>query len=296
MNESCTESTRGSAEDILGTAPANTRFWFLVESRNPFNPKVTKQGPVYDLLSPLIDRLKLVIPSARVQFIRRAGAKTVGKPLVAFIADARGPVGHLWTRSFTAYDELLDMDWSGRDDAMPPSGFKPHDRPLVLVCTHGKRDACCALHGRAFMKGLSEANSPFVWESSHIGGHRFAATCVTLPDGHYYGHLSASDANKLVEEARNDRLYDLRTYRGLAQLPMDAQFAEGRLRQRLQLHGKDEVLFMGQDPTGVHAFRVVDSDQSYRARVHTSMSNQRRRKSCGTDVEPFPLYSLEWLD
>jgi hypothetical protein len=59
----------------------------------------------------------------------------------------------------------------------------------VLVCTHGRRDACCGSRGIDLVGGLKR-DSQFgseagvrLWRTSHTGGHRFAPTAVLLPAG-----------------------------------------------------------------------------------------------------------------
>ena len=60
----------------------------------------------------------------------------------------------------------------------------PHVHPLVLVCTNGRHDPCCATFGRPLARVLREgAQRDDVWECSHIGGDRFAANIVILPEG-----------------------------------------------------------------------------------------------------------------
>lgn len=65
----------------------------------------------------------------------------------------------------------------------------------VLVCTHGTRDVCCGGVGSvrhaqlreelAGLAGASVGDGPVVqlWRTSHTGGHRFAPTVLTFPDG-----------------------------------------------------------------------------------------------------------------
>ena len=79
-------------------------------------------------------------------------------------------------------DELLDLDLSGPGR----NGAEQRDRPLLLICTHAKRDRCCAVKGRPMVNEL-HARHPFgpgndmVWETSHIKGHRFAPTMLLMP-------------------------------------------------------------------------------------------------------------------
>ncbi len=87
--------------------------------------------------------------------------------------------------------ELLDLPLPPPGDRLP--GRPVHD-PLLLVCTHGRRDRCCALDGRALVRALAEAREPDVWECSHLSGHRFAPTALILPTGYLYGRLDVATA------------------------------------------------------------------------------------------------------
>jgi hypothetical protein len=77
--------------------------------------------------------------------------------------------------------------------------------PVLLVCTQGRRDACCAVHGRDLLRALDAAASPHgrsrIWECSHIGGHRFAPVSLTLPTGEVHGRARAEDATRLLAAA-----------------------------------------------------------------------------------------------
>lgn len=102
----------------------------------------------------------------------------------------------------------------------------------VFVCTHGAIDACCATFGYPIYKLLRhmarDPESGFrVWRCTHFGGHRFAATVLDMPEGRYWGHLSARDLAPFI---RRDRPFaELRhRYRGWAALPHPLQqVAEG---------------------------------------------------------------------
>jgi hypothetical protein len=82
--------------------------------------------------------------------------------------------------------------------------------PELFVCTDGKHDPCCAQFGRAVYEALEvalqETAAPVrVAQCSHIGGHRFAANCLSLPDGRLYGRLLPGDARALLEAVRAGR-------------------------------------------------------------------------------------------
>lgn len=69
----------------------------------------------------------------------------------------------------------------------------------VLVCTHGKRDTCCGSAGVALHDQLAERLAAVdpderrirLWRVSHTGGHRFAPTMLTFPDGYAWAHMDA---------------------------------------------------------------------------------------------------------
>jgi hypothetical protein len=78
----------------------------------------------------------------------------------------------------------------------------------LLVCTHGTRDACCGGTGAAVLSELvgalggEEVRGLRVWRTSHAGGHRFAATAVSLPDGTAWAHLGADVAAAVLRRDR----------------------------------------------------------------------------------------------
>ena len=77
------------------------------------------------------------------------------------------------------------------------------DGPVFLVCTNGKRDACCALRGNAVYAALAQHVPPDeLWVTSHQAGHRFAANVLLLPWGIQLGRLAPESAVPIVEGAR----------------------------------------------------------------------------------------------
>ena len=84
----------------------------------------------------------------------------------------------------------------------------------VLVCTHGRRDACCGTLGTRLALALPGLGAGVrVWRTSHTGGHRFAPTALLLPEGTMWAYL---DTDRLVGLC--DRTLDVdeaaRLYRG----------------------------------------------------------------------------------
>ena len=67
------------------------------------------------------------------------------------------------------------------------------------------------------------------WESSHLGGDRFAATMIVLPHGLYYGRVSPTDAVTVVDRYLQGEIVE-EFYRGRSSLSNVAQAAQSFAR------------------------------------------------------------------
>jgi hypothetical protein len=68
-----------------------------------------------------------------------------------------------------------------------------------------------------------------VWDSSHLGGHRFAATMIDFPTGRAYGHLSADELPNYLASRKAAQVYG-RAYRGSVFLSGLEQVAEAHVQ------------------------------------------------------------------
>ena len=93
--------------------------------------------------------------------------------------------------------EALDLDLPALGRGERP-GFEPVEGPLFLVCTHGRRDVCCAERGRPLAQALAAAFPEPTWESSHVGGDRFAGNVVAFPHGLYLGRVRPDEAARVA--------------------------------------------------------------------------------------------------
>jgi hypothetical protein len=146
-----------------------------------------------------------------------------------------------WLLSLTVTDPAalleLDLDALARGDrdavlATVP-GAAPAE-PVLLVCTNGRRDVCCAVRGRPVALDAAQAHPGRVWEASHTGGHRFAPTGVLLPHGATLARLDADLSAQLLDRAASDHLPEgvlgPRHDRGRSALTAPEQAAESHVR------------------------------------------------------------------
>jgi hypothetical protein len=163
----------------------------------------------------------------RVLLVRRPG-RPAGGPTRVFAVRTGA-----WceTAELESVGDVVSLDL-GALAAGRSVGLRPFDQRLLLVCTHGRHDACCAERGRPVALALARLRPEQVWECSHLGGDRFSGNVLTMPDGLGFGRVTPQVVPRLVEDL--DRgLLPLELLRGRATVPMAAQYAEVRLREVL---------------------------------------------------------------
>ena len=176
--------------------------------------------------------------------------------------------------SSTRADELAAVDLANGGDEIAA--------PLVLVCGHGTRDACCALRGSAVYgalgSGLAEEE---LWLSSHQGGHRFAANVLILPLGIQLGRIRPEEATRIVGDGLTGRI-PLEHYRGRTTYSRREQAAERAVREATGLVSLPDVTLVGDD--GTHVRFVAADGSEYRASVDPA-PGPLVPPSCGAEPE-----------
>lgn len=108
---------------------------------------------------------------------------------------------------------------------------------VVLCCTHGKKDRCCAKFGNASYKALTAAadmrqEAIEIWQSTHLGGCRLATSILVFPQARKYGRVDAHLADAFLDAEVQDRPF-LPCYRGDRLLTSAQQVAEVAIRTQL---------------------------------------------------------------
>ncbi|WP_053620091.1 sucrase ferredoxin [Nocardiopsis sp. NRRL B-16309] len=244
----CSALARYTGEQIAGTA-GRTGGWLLVEHNGPWrHPALFSPGLDRGVVAEMARRL--AGRDVKPQLIKRPGRSRTdgGGPLRAYLAHT-GRDG-AWVRrvDFRDLAELLEYDVTAAERPEPPGFGTPVDHTLYLVCTHAKKDPCCAVLGRPVAGALAGGEAE-VWETTHLGGDRFAANLVALPQGVYFGRLDPDSAVRTVAAfERGEVVPD--HYRGRCTDSPAAQAAEAALRTRLGTVGLDEVVHLDECETG----------------------------------------------
>ena len=93
-----------------------------------------------------------------------------------------------------------DIETQMPQDLDVPSDEVNPPELAVIVCTQGSHDICCGSEGARFASELEErAPGLNVIRVSHTGGHRFAPTAMTIPDGRMWAYLDAETTLSILE-------------------------------------------------------------------------------------------------
>jgi hypothetical protein len=196
----CSEGARMRGDPIAGTASHGV-VWVLIEYRGGWPPNG------FEGLDLKPETKALVLSAAkaaraRVLLVRRPGLRR---------REGQSHWAVLHHEDSGAYRQQWGT-WSQEEDlaeiatALSLAGTLGHP-PVILVCTHGQHDQCCAVLGRPVGRALSERWPNLVWECSHVGGDRFAANVVVAPDGVYYGNLDVESSVATIQEHLAGRIH-----------------------------------------------------------------------------------------
>jgi len=167
-------------------------------------------------------------------------------------------------------------------------GLVPVDESIMLVCTNGKRDECCAILGRPLVNSLATSAPGRVWEASHLGGHRFSPTAVLLPPGTMHGHLDAKTALDVLAAADNGETL-LTGLRGRTTWTKRGQAAEIAVRHQTGELSLDALTVAGEDLESVTVWHR--DGRSWAVPVTSAPADPPRPESCGK--EPFAMSILK---
>ena len=222
-----------------GTA-ARARFFVALEQPGPWGRDAARESPLgAELGGALSDACAQ--RGGRLTLVRRPGAHADahhGGGHTAYLAWC-GPDPWLLEASVDDPATLLEADLDAlargeRDGVLATVPTARPADPVLLVCTNGRRDVCCAVRGRPVALEAAAASPGRVWEASHTGGHRFAPTGVLLPHGATFARLDADLCAQVLERAAEgelpQRLLGPRHDRGSSRLDPGGQCAEAHVR------------------------------------------------------------------
>jgi hypothetical protein len=238
----CSERSLADAEPMAGTAD-RVDVWLLLEYLPVWSAKATTDNALAattrDWLAGLANEAQQRGLQPRLQFIRQPEIERTGATLLV-AAD-----GVLHRVDAPDYSTLSRMTLAAVLAAPAVAA------PEYFVCTNGQRDLCCARFGLPTYAALRERVGARVWQTTHVGGHRFAPNVLVLPQAALYGRVQPGDVATFVATVESDRLA-ARWLRGRTCHAPEVQAAEAALVAR----GIDALGALTIEPVGDGALRV----------------------------------------
>lgn len=200
---------------MLGTSP-QVDFWLLLEYPGRWEAKALQNNELPQSVQSRLDETLVELEASgyrpRLQFIRQR--RSAEDSLHFFVCDAEG------LRQLVVDDvnQLADIDVT---TDVTEEVVENH----YFVCTNGARDVCCSRFGLPTWRELEGTTNGRSWQTTHLGGHRYAPNVLILPHGRMYGRVHPEDVEELVATVESGAIAT-QFLRGRSQFPTDAQVCE----------------------------------------------------------------------
>jgi hypothetical protein len=240
----CSTHSLEVGEQLFGSTKQVSAY-FLLEFDGRWEAEAFRDSAVRPPVKHWLQAALDVIPRAKVQLIRQQPRLApAGIAFYAALVREVNPV--LYAFHVESEFDLLAVDLTALIAEDPAYDDHIRAEPLFLACTHGRRDKCCARRGIPVYEQLAQHAGADVWQSSHLGGHRFAANVMVLPHAITYGRVTPDIVPALVDATRAGHMVPT-SYRGRACYPKVAQAAEYYLRQETGVTGLEAFRFAGSE-------------------------------------------------
>jgi len=202
----CAEHARLITVDPGGTAIRADRI-VVVEVPLPW-PKPALDHPLLSGMrevfasSAVPTRLLAAVPAKRA--LSSASARSRGDALSISVTLYQRAGASALERHFEAstVDDLVaiarTIDDPSATGGLHEIGEAQPARQAVLLCVQGSHDVCCGSEGVRLADELASDPDLIVHRVSHTGGHRFAPTGLTMPDGRMWAALDTEAVSRIM--------------------------------------------------------------------------------------------------
>lgn len=247
----CSRVSYQADEPQLATASRGT-VWLLLEHPGPWGLEPPGDTPLPERAKQYLSQLLRTQPSSRLLLIKQEPRAAASIAFFVVVACEDAP--RIYSFALASYEELPYIEVTALLKA-PPAPDRARERKIFLVCTDGKHDICCAKFGLPIYRAVRSLGGAAVWQTSHVGGDRFAANVVCFPHGVFYGHVEPQDIQPLMEDYGRGRVY-LPKYRGRSCYSFVEQAAEHFVRVETKLTAIDAFAFEHSARTGEQTWQV----------------------------------------
>ncbi len=276
----CAEDALARDEPLTATA-SRVEHWLLVEYSGywPHEPldAAVFAGSLRAHLEAQLERL----PRSRLLLVKRHGRGTPAGPVRVFYGYTRERARRFFSLELEGHPDLLDLDVASALLDGDDGPGRPLDHPLLVVCTHGIRDRCCARYGQALFRTAHGLEPAWTWQATHVGGDRFAGNLVAFPEGLYFGRAHGDGLRSVLREYAAGRVA-LEWYRGASCYPMPVQAAEIAVRRETGLTGFYDLRLVGREGDHIRLLADVAGDV-HEVEVDTEIAEEETYLTCKAD-------------
>lgn len=230
----CANASQCVNEDPIGTASLVDTY-VLLECPQPWASSAWDSKSIPESLKEAVVKLQSKYPRTRFLLINQERTRfRRHKSLIIYQRQSNAFVGRFNRYEFTIQrpeDAIVNLqDFFAKRFS---TRFVTRPTQDVLVCTHGSHDQCCARYGNPFYTQAKRVVRSVdgdlqVWRCSHLGGHRFAPTAITFPDGRSYAKLDVFSLRSILSRSGGIELIEP-IYRGSSLIPAELQVLERSL-------------------------------------------------------------------
>jgi hypothetical protein len=294
----CSDISLQAGEPLFGTA-TQTNVFLLLEHNHVFGAKAIEASSLSQEVKDRLNSFSAGDKTTKAMLIRRWSA-IPEQGIRFFIALVRERDPLLYEFILKDYEEFLSLDITSILESDPQYIRSRRTQPLILVCTNGRRDACCARKGLPVLDALHNAthddDQSRVWQSSHMGGHRYAANVIFLPNGLLYGRVEPDSVPTILHAYQHNQVF-LDNLRGRSCYDETVQVADYFLRQETQILGLDDFHLLDQRQIAPNQwearFSHLKTGQVHQMHIASEKSEVEVFSGCALDKSaPFTKYQL----
>ena len=259
MLKTCSEISLDSKEQLFGTTP-KVNYWILIEYNSEWEENVLKSINISQAVKSKISELLQSREYTRLQWIKRVNNND--DLITLYFAESTELNKNLYKRQIAAYEDILRLNFKN----IHTDNYRS-ETPLLLICTHNSYDSCCGKQGFSLYKDVCDDNYFDVWQTSHLGGHRFAPNVLLLPEGLYYGRVDSSKYETIKNDFINNQL-SIEILRGRSFHDKYIQAADHYLRISIGNSDFDSLNYISSGKLNEQAicvnFKYAASNSSYK--------------------------------
>jgi hypothetical protein len=249
----CSELSRRAGERSAGTASTGA-VWLLLEYPHGWGRHAFEESALPPEVKRFFKDSMARIRHSRILLVKTDRGRRDAR-MNLFVVRCRERAPFVVRLRLERYFDALSYDLAAVASGRDLQGGEVCEGPLFLVCTHGRRDKCCAKFGVPLYNALREQEGDRVWQCSHVGGDRFAGNLVCFPHGLFYAHATPDSGRRVVDAYRSGRVH-VEEFRGRACYSHHIQAAEAFVREVTGVAGVEDLAFLSAHREGAGSWRV----------------------------------------